>query len=265
MKRISVLIPTYNRPCALAVTLTGLCFQSCRDFDVTISDQSGSARNDASLDTVARLLEKNGHSIRRIRNAPPRGMAQQRQFLLEHSAGPYSLFLDDDLVLEPYVLENLVTTLERERCGFAGCAPIGLSYRHEVRPHEQHVELWAGRVAPERVEPGDGKWNRHKLHNAANLYHVQEKLGATPASPVKYKVAWIGGCVMYNTARLREAGGFGFWRQLPARHCGEDVLAQLRVARRFGGCGLMPSGVYHQELPTTVPDRRINAPEYLSI
>ncbi|MFZ5509426.1 MAG: hypothetical protein ACOZCP_05155 [Pseudomonadota bacterium] len=41
---------------------------------------------------------------------------------------------------------------------------------------------------------------------------------------------------------------------------GEDVLVQCRVMARYGGCGLIPSGAYHQELPTTVAERRIDAP-----
>jgi hypothetical protein len=78
-----------------------------------------------------------------------------------------------------------------------------------------------------------------------------------------YKIAWIGGCVFYNTAHLRSVGGFSFWKQLPVAHCGEDVLAEIRVMEKYGGCGILPSGVYHQEAPTTVVDRRINAPEVL--
>jgi len=64
---------------------------------------------------------------------------------------------------------------------------------------------------------------------------------------------------------LREAGGFTFWETLPESHCDEDVLAQLRVMKKYGGYGVLPSGVYHQELETTVLDRKINAPEYLEI
>ena len=37
------------------------------------------------------------------------------------------------------------------------------------------------------------------------------------------------------------------------------------VMARYGGCGLIPSGVYHQELPTTVEDRRVDAPRVLPI
>ena len=34
---------------------------------------------------------------------------------------------------------------------------------------------------------------------------------------------------------------------------------------RDGGCGRIPSGVYHQELPTTVPDRSVDAPRVLGL
>jgi hypothetical protein len=78
-----------------------------------------------------------------------------------------------------------------------------------------------------------------------------------------YRVAWVGGCTLYDTAKLRAAGGFDFWAQLPDEHAGEDVLAQLRVMERFGGCGLIPTRVYHQELPTTVANREVDAPKAL--
>lgn len=57
-----------------------------------------------------------------------------------------------------------------------------------------------------------------------------------------YKIAWIGGCVLYDRAALVEAGGFDFWQRLPADHAGEDVAAQQRVLARFGGAGVLPSG-----------------------
>jgi cellulose synthase/poly-beta-1,6-N-acetylglucosamine synthase-like glycosyltransferase len=36
---IDILIPTYNRPTALAVTLTSLYFQEYKNFKIMISDQ----------------------------------------------------------------------------------------------------------------------------------------------------------------------------------------------------------------------------------
>ena len=62
---------------------------------------------------------------------------------------------------------------------------------------------------------------------------------------------------------------------LPAT-CGElPVKSIVTVGRRAlprltvmvtairTGCGLMPSGVYHLELPTTIPDRTVDAPYVL--
>ena len=72
--------------------------------------------------------------------------------------------------------------------------------------------------------------------------------------------SWVGGCVLYDAHALRSAGGFSFWSDLPEEHSGEDVVAQLRVMERFGGCAILPSGAYHQELPTTIPNREVDAP-----
>ena len=268
MKRaVNVLIPTYNRPAALALTLSGLVSQTFHDFNVTISDQTESYDIEAcgEVQAVARVLRSHGSEVRFLKNLPRRGMAQQRQFLLEQATAPYSLFLDDDLILEDFTLKNMVTAIQEEACGFVGTALIGLSYIHDVRPEQQKIEFWDSPVEPEKVRPGTPEWERHKLHNAANIYHVQQRLGLSSDQPKKYHVAWVGGCVLYDTQKLIEVGGFTFWKDLPEMHAGEDVLAQLRVMDAFGGCGLIPSGVYHQELPTTIPDRPVDAPKYLTI
>jgi GT2 family glycosyltransferase len=266
-KDISVLIPTYKRLKALAVTLTGLYYQTERSFDIVISDQSPEPEieKDQSVQTIIRMLEIKGNKVTVLRNLPSRGMAQQRQFLLDNCGSKYSLFLDDDLILDSHVLKNMKQVLESKQIGFVGCAVIGLSYQNDVRPHQQHIEFWDQNIEPETILPKSEQWERYRLHNAANLLHVEQKFNVHPDNPIPYKVAWVGGCVMYDTEKLREVGGFSFWTDLPANHCGEDVLAQLRVMRKYGGCGIIPSGVYHQELETTVPDRKINAPEYLQI
>lgn len=260
--KVSILIPTYNRPTALAATLTSVAMQSYQDFDVIVSDQSEDFTGDRPpIQTICRIFELHHHPVQFLSNKPSKGMAQQRQFLLDASTGQYSLFLDDDVILEPNVLKRLVQALEEEQCGFAGMGLIGLSYKEDIRHNEQHVEWWNGPVQPENIEPGSKEWERHKLHNAANLLHLSQQLKA--GEQKKYKIAWVGGCVLYDTAKLRETGGFEFWQELPAKHCGEDVLAQLKLMEEYGGFGLAPSGAFHQELLTTLPNRDVNAPEYL--
>lgn len=265
MSQVDVLIPTYNRPQELAVTVATLCYQKFQKYRLTVSDQSESfdPLQTASVLTAFNLHKMQGRTVIPRRHLPRRGMAEHRQYLLDNAEAPYVLFLDDDLILEPYVIENMLAAIQKYRCGFVGQAPIGLSYVGDHRPHEQAIEFWGDIIDPEVIEPGDGNWNRYQLHNAANIYHVQQQLKVTSDRPRPYKIAWIGSCVLFDRKKLVDCEGFNFWKELPPEHVGEDVQAQLQVLRRYGGCGLIPSGVYHLESATTLRDRRCNAPEYL--
>lgn len=263
---LEVLIPTYERAAALAVTLTSLAYQDRRDFRVLVADQGQRpVARSAEVRAAILFLRHRGVAVELLRNVPRRGLAQQRQFLLDAACAPRILFLDDDLILEPWVIGQMTDALARAGCGFVASAVIGLSYTHDERPDEQRIAFWEDGVTPERVAPGEPAWARHKLHNAANLLHVQRALGLTPDTSRLYKIAWAGGCVLYDRAKLVAAGGFEFWRRLPAVHCGEDVQAQRQVMALSGGAGIIPSGVYHQELETTVPDRSSDAPHLIDL
>lgn len=261
---IDVLVPTCDRPLALAITLTSIAAQDYSRLHLVVSDQSstGSLFERPELRALQRYLVHRGHTLELHTHLPRRGMAEQRAFLLSRARQAACLFVDDDVILETDLITRLVTTLRREQCGFVGSALHGLSFLHDVRPQEQAIHFWDTRVAPEQVTPDSAAWARHRLHNAANLLHVQQALGARPTQTRCYRVAWVGGCVLFDTSKLRAAGGFDFWPALPDAHCGEDVLAQLRVMARDGGCALFPSGAYHQELPTTLPTREIDAPHW---
>jgi glycosyltransferase involved in cell wall biosynthesis len=268
MSTIDILIPTYNRPDALAITLTSLCAQTCQDFRLLVSDQSEDQdmASLATIQAVLRVLKAHGNGPKVLKHLPRRGITEQRQFLLEQASAPYVLFLDDDVLLEPWVVKLLLDTIQREGCGFVGNPMAGLSYHHDQRPAEhQSFTPWQGRVQPETVEKDTPAWERWRLHNAANPLHLQEKFGFTPQHPCTYHVAWVAGCVLFDRAMLLDVGGFSFWRDLPPESCGEDVLAQQRVMKRYGGCGVLPSGAYHQELPTTICDRTHNAFNLLSV
>ncbi len=265
MSSITVLIPTKDRITALGATLTSLLFQEYTDFSVIISDQSQKydVKENPTIKTLIQLFQENGQPMKIVKHLPTKGLAEQREFLLTLSQSEYSLFLDDDIIVKSFVVKNMMSVIEKEHCGFVGNAVIGLSYKDDRRPQEQHIEFWDSFVTPEKIIPGDKKWKRYTLHNAANLYHIASQMGLSNASPRPYKIAWVGGCTLYNTQKLRNVGGFGFWKDLPKEHVGEDVLAQLKVMEKFGGCGIIPSGAFHQELPTTLIHRKVNAPEYI--
>ncbi|HET8595617.1 MAG TPA: glycosyltransferase family 2 protein [Intrasporangium sp.] len=256
---VDVLVPSCDRPPALAVTLSGLAAQTFTDFRVVISDQSVEpVDTDPLVAGVDRVLELHGTPVTVDHHLPRRGVAENRHHLLELSDAPYVLFLDDDVWLEPWALSRLVEAIDELGCGFVGFAVQGLSYVGDRRPHQlTSYEEWPGRVEPERVRRDSPAWDRHLLHNAANPTHLAEQLRLDPSTWRAYKVAWIGACVLYRRAALVEAGGFSFWRDLPREHAGEDVVPQLRVMERHGGAGILPSGAVHLELPTTVPRRDV--------
>ena len=271
-RAVDVLIPTYRRPAALAVTLAGLLGQAHRPLRVVVSDQTehDDVAEASEVRPVVSVLRHNGVQVDLHKHLPRRGLAEHRQFLLDQARAPYVVFLDDDVLVEPDLVARLVRAVERERCGFIGSfvnAPSGVHSNKSIDrpPADVDIELWDGPVEPEVVLPGTAEWGRSRLHFAAYLHRRAAERGLRKDSERLYKVAWVGGCVLFDAEKLRMTGGFSFWPDLPADHCGEDVLAQLRVMARFGGAGLVPSGAWHQEVPTTTPDRRNDAPLLLGL
>lgn len=262
MALVDILIPTYGRKTGLAITLTSLLGQSFTDFDVIVSDQTRD--EDAYLEsieiaTLARALRWHGHRVTLLRHLPRLGMAEQRNFLLEQSSAPYVHYLDDDVLLDPPVIERMLRVMQGERCGFVGCAATGLGYLDDFRPEQEHIELWQGPVMPEPFEPEALPWERHLVNNAANPLHLEQQL-VKEQNIVRYKVAWVGGAnVLYDRAKLLDVGGFSWCDRLPPEHAGEEVVVQFLLIRKYGGCAILPSGTYHLGLPTNVEDRRRNA------
>lgn len=249
----------------LATTLAGLAGQRGVAFRLVVSDQSdqGASFDTPAASSLLRVLRLQGREVHVTRHLPRRGMAEHRAFLLARASTDYVLFLDDDVWLEPGALARLHAAITELGCGFVGAAVQGLSYLADRRPHElEPYEEWGGPPVPELVEPGAPAWQRWTLHNAANPTHLAERV--PPGQWRAYKVAWVGGCVLYNRHALTATGAFDFWPQLPAEHSGEDVLAQQRVMARFGGAGVLPTGAYHLESPTTIPDRQVDAAQGLA-
>ncbi|HZA03933.1 MAG TPA: glycosyltransferase family 2 protein [Propionibacteriaceae bacterium] len=258
---VEVLIPTYRRPTELAVTLAGLAAQDDPPFAVVISDQSeGDPPWEVpAVASMVRVLEAQGRPVTVLRHRPRRGLAEHRQFLLDQATSGAVLFLDDDVWLEPGTLARMSEALEVLQCGFVGSAVQGLSFLPDDRPAERTAYApWTDGVRPERVRRDTDGFARWPLHNAANLTHLAAGLDLSPGEWQAYRVAWVGGCVLFRRSALVESGGFTFEPELEPDHSGEDVAAQWRVMERFGGAGILPSGAVHLEAPTTMPNRTVD-------
>jgi hypothetical protein len=264
---LDVLVPTRDRPAELAATLAGLAGQEgAGAFGVVVSDQSdgGPAWRHPGVAGLVRVLRHRGHPVLLAQHLPRRGLAEHRAYLLGRSRARYVLFLDDDIYTEPGTLARLLAAIRELRCGFVGNAPHGLSYVDDHRPdQERPYAEWSGRPVPEQVRPGTPAWDRHTVHSAANLLHVTARLGLRAGQWRAYRLAWIGACVLYDRAKLVAVGGYDFWPSVPGAHAGEEVAVQMRLLAQYGGAGIVPSGAYHLEVPTTVADRTVECHEVL--
>lgn len=248
---LDVLIPTIDRANSLIATLTGVALQEFSEQRVIVADQSEPSVGELPIvRTLRRIIEARGGEVEWHARPQVHGVAEQRHFLLERARAPAVLYLDDDVVMEPWVSGRLLEVLESQRCGFVGAFPAGLSFRDDLRPSQQVIEYWQEAVEAESIDPESAEWRRAELHRAANQWHVSRRLGK--GEQRLYKVAWIASCVLYDRNKLLEIGGFAFWHKLPRYHSGEDVLVQNLLMRRWGGCGIIPSGTYHAEVPSTV-------------
>ncbi|HZU11991.1 MAG TPA: glycosyltransferase [Chloroflexota bacterium] len=251
MRPLDILVPTINRPESLLFALGGVAAQDMTDFRLIVADQSAvPGSRSPVVQALCRVIETRGGEVEWHPRAAVHGIAEQRDFLFRCSRAPAVLYLDDDVLMEPWVTTRLIDVLQTEQCGFVGAFPAGLSYKNDRRPQQQVVEYWEGSVEGEVVEPDGPRWRRAELHRAANILHAAESL--PPGESRLYKVAWIGACVLYDRGKLAEVGGFSFWPRLPRWHSGEEVLVQNLLLRQWGGCGILPSGTYFSEVETTV-------------
>jgi GT2 family glycosyltransferase len=251
MVSVDILLPTYNRLESLIMCLSGIAGQTFSTFRLIVSDQSDEPVCDRPvIQSLLRVIEARGATVEWHYREPSQGIAEQRDFLLGRSAAQYVLYLDDDVWMVPTVLQTMVDTIQKEGVGFVGAFPNGLSYRDDIRPHQQHIEFWESDVKPEAIRPDTPEWDRNVLHRAANLHHVS--LLIPKGERRLYKVAWIAACILYDREKLLEIGGFSFWNRLPRYQSGEEVLVQNLMMRRWGGCSIAPSGTYFSEVPTTV-------------
>lgn len=104
---VTVCLVTFNRPSTLKQALTALEAQTFRDFEiVVIDDGSQNPEAVAYLDELEPVLAAKGWRIIRKRNAYP-GAA--RNTGVAAARGDYVLFVDDDNIPKPMMIERFVT------------------------------------------------------------------------------------------------------------------------------------------------------------
>lgn len=119
-KLVSVIMLSFNRVEDTILSLKALYKHTKLPFEVILFD------NNSDLDQLIQLRRhiKKYKNIRLIESKENLGCAKGRVEATKEAKGEYYLFLDNDIVVTPYYLENLVKILEKEREIVAVCMKV---------------------------------------------------------------------------------------------------------------------------------------------
>ncbi len=116
-KKVSVIIPTYNRPNELMCSIRTVLDQSYPgDMEILIIDDSKESLKQKIDKTFSEILKKkkNRHIIY-IHNAKKEGAPKARNLGIEKSTGEYLAFLDDDDIWLPEKTEKQVDLMKKHK------------------------------------------------------------------------------------------------------------------------------------------------------
>ena len=106
---VSVIIPTHNRPAYLEQAVSSVLNQTHKAIEIIIVDDGSDKRHTEAIDRIAGL----GPAIGLHRHETPKGPGYARNFGLDKATGEFVLFLDDDDLLRPSMVDDGLTQFQR--------------------------------------------------------------------------------------------------------------------------------------------------------
>lgn len=166
MNRVSVVVPTLNRPALLLETLASLLRQTHPPCEIIVVDDG----SDPPVDAVA-LRAKFGERVRVLRNLCSQGLAWVRNQGAEVATGRYVAHLDDDDLFAPETLEECVNLLNADpelELVFIGVEGFGRGAGHfnQVQPEGVSKVVVEGRGR--QIQPGVWQFNNQLLYGLLN-------------------------------------------------------------------------------------------------
>jgi glycosyltransferase involved in cell wall biosynthesis len=127
MEKISVVVPTHNRPHLLRKTLHAIRHQESVELEILVID-------DASSDPTAvreAIIGSAGHSVTLLRNDVPAGLSAARNRGVAASSGAWVAFCDDDDLWAPRKSAAQLAAAVKAGCGwvYSGAVNITLDDR----------------------------------------------------------------------------------------------------------------------------------------
>jgi glycosyltransferase involved in cell wall biosynthesis len=109
MPKVSVIIPTYNRPGMLKRVVEALLSQSFQDFEIIIVDSSSA---DETGNIAKEIAYGSSQDLVYLKQEK-RGAGAARNLGIKHASGGLVVFIDDDVLPAPYLLEEHVAAHQR--------------------------------------------------------------------------------------------------------------------------------------------------------
>jgi glucosyl-dolichyl phosphate glucuronosyltransferase len=202
--RVCVIIPTKNRPVDLQRAVHSVFAQTIASFALLIVDQSADEESRRRVEAEVESARNSRGLLCRLNyvyDPSITGLAMARNRAMSLADGDIWLFLDDDVVLEPDFVEQLLTVY-RERPDAAGVSGIITNYpRPSLASH-----LWSQ------------LFMRGPFHDERQpIYWRANRLSESPALPVK---RFTGALMSFRAEAIR---GRHFDEGLHGVGDGEDV------------------------------------------
>lgn len=210
--KLSLVIPTHDRPTELARLLNSLGEQSRLPEEVLVVND-GAGELSAG---VLQPLRSAGVTVRVLRRSPPPSSAASRNAGLAEASGDVVFCLDDDTLLGPALLAELLELYRRDPAGRIG--GIGIPYREVPSGPGGRAWAWFFRLS--------GRVRYRPMHVASRYVRLPAGLRG------RLRPAWMlpGGSLslrgqVARVARFDERlGGYAF---------GEDRELVYRLGRRW--------------------------------
>ena len=211
---ISVIVPTIGRPDSLRRMLDSLCQQTEKVQEVIVADGSGT---EATAGVVSDpCWETAGLTVKRIAVHPPNAV-RQRQAAIAAASGEFLLLLDDDVVLEPACVAEMLRTM-RSSSDVVG---VFADFNNQSWPMPSRAWWFYLRHV---LRMKEGSWQ-------GKVVGPLLRFGYHPPPKEPMLMDWLGTCnTMIRRSAYDKAGGFSNFF-LHRCTMNEDVDLGLKLSR----------------------------------
>ena len=245
MPKISVIIPTYNRPNDLKEVLNCLQSQTIKPYEVIIVDDSDNDETQKLIEKFRETFEKDNIKLKYIKNTKKKSLTVARNVGIENTSKEteFVLFLDDDVILPRDYLEKIIEILceDSEIVMVSAIDKIGydLIKRDINNPSKKWIKIF------------ENVFNAFKTTSFILMTYItlarSEEIGVTEI-PVKY----VSGCNFLIKKDVLEKYDLKFDENLSKYSYREDILFSSNVTRKVSNKKILLTNrtfVIHKQSP----------------